>query len=183
MTRLLQVCRWTITGLAVLLAIQLFMVVFFQQAPLEQLWCGDPLQYFDYFQTEALNDDILARRVVDTEGSAEIGDYTVRVTKVALDRTAEGTEVWFMLVLKPDFLWQGAPVLRGTVTCTIGEETASRRTSNFSYWRNLNHHYLVELARFDGDLLEAKEVTLSFTNGENSFTIPLKLEGGDIHEN
>ena len=87
-----------------------------------------------------------------------------------------------MLELKADHLWYSNPQLHGTVTAVCGGETASREVLWKSHYRRLRRHYLLAVVQFEGDLLEEDGLTLTFTNEERSFTLPVTLEGGDVHE-
>ena len=184
LTRLLQVCRWTAVFLAAALVLQLAVSLFDHGSFFDRLWCDDPLTLYgyDYFQTETLPEEVLARRVAEAEGSVDLGDYRLTVHKASLDKTAEGTKVALLLEMKADHLWYGRSLLRGTWTFTCGGETDSRTQFNRSYFRRLRRHYHYGLARFEGDLLEEDRLELHFTNGERSFTLPVTLKGGEIHE-
>ena len=185
LTRILQICRWTAILLAAALALQLAVSLFDAgRGVADRLWCDDPetLYGYDYFQTETLPEEVLARRVAEAEGSVDLGDYRLTVHKASLDKTAEGTKVALLLEMKADHLWYGRSLLRGTWTFTCGGETDSRTQFNRSYFRRLRRHYHYGLARFEGDLLEEDRLELHFTNGERSFTLPVTLKGGEIHE-
>lgn len=185
LTRILQVCRWTVVCLAAALALQLAVSLFdSSRGIVERLWCGDPLTLYGYhyYQTETLPEGVLARRVADTEGSADLDDYFLTVQKAALDKTEAGTRLTMLLEMKADRLWYGRSRMQGTVTVTCGGETFSQEIAGQSHFRRLRRHYHYVFARFQGDLLKEESLILSFTNGERSFTLPVTLKGGDVHE-
>ena len=185
LTRILQICRWTAIVLAAVLALQLAISLFGSNwGILDRLWCGDPLTLYgyDYSQTDELPEGILDRRVADTEGAVDLGDYRLKPLKASLERREEGTRVILLLELKADRLWYIQPRLHGTMTVVCGGETFSQERMWPSYYRRLRRHYLLTFAEFEGDLLEEDGLTLTFANEERSFTLPIRLEGGDVHE-
>jgi hypothetical protein len=131
---------------------------------------------------EELPENVFARRVADTEGSVDLGDYQLQTLKAALDRTEEGTRVTLLLEANADHLWYGSPRMHGTLTAACGGETTSREILWQSNFRRLRRHYIYAVAQFEGDLLAEQALTLHFTNGERSFTLPITLKGGDVHE-
>ena len=128
-------------------------------------------------------ENVFARRVADTEGSVDLGDYQLQTLKAALDRTEEGTRVTLLLEANADHLWYGNPWMHGTLTAACGGETTSREILWQSHFRRLHRHYIYAVAQFEGDLLAEQALTLHFTNGERSFTLPVTLKGGDVYEN
>ena len=181
LTRMLQIFRWTALMLAAAVVLQLAVSLFETHNLPERLWCIDPVNLYgyDYFQTHELPEGITARRVADAEGSVDLGDYFLTALKVSLDKTEEGTRVAFLLEMKADKLWEGAPLLKGTMTVSCGGETYVQKTWNQSHYRRLRRHYHYVTARFPDDLLKENEIILSFTNGEREFDLPITLEGGD----
>ena len=185
LTRILQICRWTAIVLAAVLVLQLAISLFDRnRGILDRLWCDDPLIIYGYayFQTDELPEGILARRVADTEGAVDLGDYRLKPLKASLERREEGTRVILLLELKADRLWYIPPQLHGTMTVVCGGGTFSQERMWHSYYRRLRRHYLLTFAEFEGDLLEEDGLTLAFANEERSFTLPITLEGGDVHE-
>ena len=186
LTRILQICRWTAILLAAVLVLQLAISLFDRnRGILDRLWCGDPLTLYgyDYFQTETLPEEVLARRVAEAEGSVDLGDYRLRILAVSLDRREEeGTRLTFLLEMKADHLWYTEPRMRGTLTAACGGETNALPGQWHSHYRRLGRHYIFAVTYFEGDLLEEEELTLTFANEERSFTLPITLEGGDVHE-
>ena len=185
LTRILQVCRWIACLLAAALVLQLAVSLFdSNRGILLRLWCGDPLPLYgyDYFQTETLPEDVLARRVAEAEGSVDLGDYRLRILAVSLDRREDGTRLTFLLEMKADRLWYNEPRMRGTLTAACGGETNALTGQWHSHYRRLRRHYIFAVTQFESDLLEEQALTLSFTNGERGFTLPITLEGGDVHE-
>lgn len=188
LTRILQICRWTVILLAAALALQLAVSLFDAgRGVADRLWCDDPetLYGYDYFSAgpEELPENVFARRVADTEGSVDLGDYQLQTLKAALDRTEEGTRVTLLLEANADHLWYGNPRMHGTLTAACGGETTSREILWRSHFRRLRRHYIYAVAQFEGDLLAEQALTLHFTNGERSFTLPVTLKGGDVYEN
>jgi len=185
LTRILQVCRWTAGLLAAVLVLQLAVSLFdSNRGILDRLWCDDPLTIYGYayFQTDELPEGILARRVADTEGAVDLGDYRLKPLKTSLERREEGTRVILLLELKANRLWYNTPRLHGTMTVVCGGETNALTGQWHSHYRRLRRHYLLTFAEFEGDLLEEDGLTLTFANEERSFTLPITLEGGDVHE-
>ena len=185
LTRILQICRWTAIVLAAVLVLQLAISLFDRnRGILDRLWCDDPLIIYGYayFQTDELPEGILARRVADTEGAVDLGDYRLKPLKASLERREEGTRVILLLEMKADHLWYTEPRMRGTLTAACGGETNALPGHWHSHYRRLGRHYIFAVMYFEGDLLEEEELTLTFANEERSFTLPITLEGGDVHE-
>lgn len=185
LTRILQICRWTAIVLAAVLVLQLAISLFdSNRGILERLWCDDPLIIYGYanFQTDELPEEVLARRVADTEGAVDLGDYRLKTLKASLDRREDGTRLTFLLEMKADHLWYSASRLYGTMTVVCGGKTNALTGQWHSHYRRLRRYYLLTFAEFEGDLLEEEDLTLTFANEERSFTLPITLEGGEVHE-
>ena len=93
-----------------------------------------------------------------------------------------GTRLTFLLEMKADHLWYTEPRMRGTLTAACGGETNALTRQWHSHYRRLGRHYIFAVTYFEGDLLEEEELTLTFANEERSFTLPITLKGGDVHE-
>lgn len=188
LTRILQICRWTAILLAAVLTLKLAVSLFdASRGVADRLWCGDPttLYGYHYYSTypEDLPEDVFARRVADTEGSVDLGDYRLQTLKASLDKREEGTRVTLLLEAKADHLWYGRPRMHGTLTAVCGEETTSQEILWRSHFRRLRRHYIYAVVHFESDLLAEQELILHFTNGERSFTLPVTLKGGAVYEN
>ena len=180
LTRLVQAARVVTICLAVAAALAL-LVSFVKKDNLLPHWFqGTPYpQLQEAYFAQPADDSVLLRRVCQPGASLPVGDYTLRVHKVALDQRENRWEVNMLIEMDGKYLWQDPPVLpEGSRFFVDGQAFdfghvafwGHRQGGSFYSWFSL------ELPE------EPDGLTLELPCEGRTYVLRIDLKGGDVYE-
>ena len=180
LTRILQAARVMTICLAVVAALALLFSLAKQDDLLPNWFNGKPFApEQEWFFGELPEDSILFRRVCEPDASLPVGDYTLRVHKVAIDQRENRWEVHMLIEMEGKYLWQDPPILpEGSRFLMDGQAFefghvafwGHRQGGSFYSWFSL------ELPE------EPDGLTLELPCEGRTYTLQINLKGGDIYE-
>ena len=180
LTRILQAARVCCISLAAVAVLVLFFSFVTREELFPNWFNGKPFApEQEWFFGELPDDSILFRRVCEPDASLTVGDYTLRVHKVALDQRENRWEVNMLIEMDGKYLWQDSPVLpEGSRFLVEGQAFdfghvafwGHRQGDSFYSWFSL------ELPE------EPDGLTLELPCEDKTYTLRIDLKGGDIYE-
>ena len=112
LTRILQAARVCCISLAVIAALALLISLVREDDLLLGWFDGKPFApEQEWFFGELPDDSILFRRVCTPEARMQVGDYTLKIHKVAIDQRENRWEVNMLVEMDGKYFWQDPPIL------------------------------------------------------------------------
>ena len=180
LTRILQAARVCCITLAVIAALALF-VSFVKKDDLLPGWFdGKPFAPDqEWFFGELPDDSILFRRVCQPEARMQVGDYTLKIHKVAVDQQENWWEVHMLMEMEGKYLWQDPPVLpEGSRFLVEGQAFDFGHVAFWGHRQGGSYYswFYLELPK------EPDGLTLELPCEGRTYTLQIDLKGGDVYE-
>ena len=180
LTRILQAARVCCIMLAVIAALALFVSFVKKDDLLPDWFDGKPFApEQEWFFGELPDDSILFRRVCAPDASLTVGDYTLRVHKVAIDQRESRWEVNMLVEMDGKYLWQDPPVLPPDSRFLVGGQAFDFHHTAFWGHRNGGSY-------FSWSYLELPEgpdgLMLELPCEDKTYALKIDLKGGEVYE-
>ena len=180
LTRILQVARVCCITLAVIAALALFVSFVKKDDLLPDWFDGKPFAPDqEWFFGQPADDSVLYRRVCTPGASLTVGDYTLRVHKVAIDQRENWWEVHMLVEMDGKYLWQDPPVLPSNSHFLVEEELFDFDHTAFWGHRQGGSYY----SWFYLELPEEPDgLTLELPCEDKTYALKIDLKGGETYE-
>lgn len=180
LTRILQAARVCCISLAVVAVLALFFSFVTREELFPNWFNGKPFAPDqEWFFGQPTDDSVLYRRVCAPEASLSVGDYTLRVHKVAIDQRENWWEVHLLMEMDGKHLWQDWPILPPDSRFLVdGQAFAFDHTAFWGHRDGGSYFswFYLELPA------EPHELTLELPCEGRTYALQIDLKGGDVYE-
>ena len=180
LTRLIQAARVCCISLAVVAALALFFSFVTREELFPNWFNGKPFApNQEWFFGQPTDDSVLYRRVCEPNASLPVGDYTLRVHKVAIDQRENWWEVHLLVEMEGKYLWQDWPILPPDSRFLVDGQAFDFDYTVFWGHRDGGSYFswfYLELPA------EPHELTLELPCEDKTYALQIDLKGGDVYE-